>query len=86
VAADDSVLLNRCRDVKHGELFAPRRRAWNNTIPSRRQFTRECLEETGYSVEPIRFCALMEEICLDPVIREQYAQYSHRCCTSSFAN
>ncbi|MEZ4510040.1 MAG: NUDIX domain-containing protein [Eubacteriales bacterium] len=39
---------------------------------------RECLEETGYSVEMVRFAALMEEICLDPFIREHYLQYAHK--------
>ena len=29
-------------------------------------------------MEPVRFCALMEEICLDPFIREHYLQYAHK--------
>ena len=39
---------------------------------------RECLEETGYTVEPVRFAGLMEEICLDPFIRESYPKYAHK--------
>ena len=39
---------------------------------------RECREETGYEVEPVRFAALLEEICEDPFIRETYPQYAHK--------
>jgi 8-oxo-dGTP pyrophosphatase MutT (NUDIX family) len=39
---------------------------------------RECLEETGYTVEPLRFAALMEEICDSAFIRETYPEYAHK--------
>ena len=78
VLHDDSVLLNRCRDVNNGEYYSLPGGGQEQYETLAEAIHRECLEETGYSVEPIRFCALMEEICLDPVIREQYAQYAHK--------
>ena len=78
VLHDDSVLLNRCRDVNNGEYYSLPGGGQEQYETLAEAIHRECLEETGYSVEPIRFCALMEEICLDPFIRELYAQYAHK--------
>lgn len=39
---------------------------------------RECLEETGYPIEIIRFAALAEEIYDDSELRKQYYNYTHR--------
>lgn len=39
---------------------------------------REVLEETGYTVEVVRFQGLAEEICEDPEMRVQYPEYTHR--------
>ena len=39
---------------------------------------RECLEETGCEVEPVRFVALFEEIFTDPDLRARYSDYAHR--------
>jgi ADP-ribose pyrophosphatase YjhB (NUDIX family) len=39
---------------------------------------RECLEETGYNVIPLRFSALYEEICDNPKTRELYPEYIHK--------
>ncbi len=40
---------------------------------------REVLEETGLTVEPVRFAALAEEIFTDEGMRARYPQYCHRC-------
>ena len=78
VLHEGGVLLNRCRDANNGEYYSLPGGGQEQYETLAEAIHRECLEETGYSVEPIRFCALMEEICLDPVIREQYAQYAHK--------
>ncbi len=75
---ENQVLLNRCRDANNGEYFSLPGGGQEQFETLAEAIHRECLEETGYSVEPVRFCALMEEICLDPVIREHYLQYAHK--------
>ena len=39
---------------------------------------RECLEETGLTVEVERLAAIYEEISLNPQLREQYEKYAHK--------
>ena len=72
------VLLNRCRDANNGEYYSLPGGGQEQYETMAEAIHRECLEETGYSVEPVRFSALMEEICLDPYIREHYQQYAHK--------
>ena len=75
---DDKILLNKCRDQHNGEYY---------TLPGGGQETfetlhdaivRECLEETGYTVEPLRFAALCEEICDNADYRRTHPQYAHK--------
>lgn len=40
---------------------------------------REVLEETGLTVEPVRFAALCEEIFTNEDMRARFPQYCHRC-------
>ena len=75
---EGKVLLNRCRDANNGEYFSLPGGGQEQFETMTDAIHRECLEETGYSVEPVRFAALMEEICLDPFIREHYLQYAHK--------
>lgn len=75
---EGNVLLNRCRDVNNGEYYSLPGGGQEQFESLAEAIQRECLEETGYSVEPVRFVALMEEICLDPIIRERYLQYAHK--------
>jgi ADP-ribose pyrophosphatase YjhB (NUDIX family) len=72
------VLLNRCRDDHNGEYYSLPGGGQEQFETMAEAISRECLEETGYSVESVRFAALMEEICLDPYIREHYLQYAHK--------
>lgn len=39
---------------------------------------REVREETGFSVRPLRFAALAEEIFTNPSMRAQFPEYCHR--------
>ena len=75
---EGNVLLNRCRDVNNGEYYSLPGGGQEQFESLAEAIQRECLEETGYTVEPVRFVALMEEICLDPIIRERYLQYAHK--------
>jgi len=75
---EGKVLLNRCHDANNGEYYSLPGGGQEQYETMAEATKRECLEETGYSVETVRFAALMEEICLDPFIREQYAQYAHK--------
>jgi ADP-ribose pyrophosphatase YjhB (NUDIX family) len=78
VLHEGKVLLNRCRDANNGEYHSFPGGGQDQFETMAEAIHRECLEETGYSVEMIRFAALMEEICLDPFIRERYLQYAHK--------
>lgn len=75
---EGKVLLNRCKDPFNGEYYSLPGGGQQQFETMAEALHRECLEETGYSVEPVRFAALMEEICLDPFIREHYLQYAHK--------
>ena len=75
---EGKVLLNRCRDPWNGEYYSLPGGGQEQYETLFEAVRRECREETGYEVEPLRFCALMEEICLDPYIRETYPQYAHK--------
>lgn len=44
----------------------------------REAIVRECLEETGYTVEPVRLAALCEAIFLDEELRRENPGYAHR--------
>lgn len=78
VLHEGKVLLNRCRDANNGEYFSFPGGGQEQFETMAEAIHRECLEETGYSVESVHFAALMEEICLDPFIREHYLQYAHK--------
>ena len=78
VIHEGKALLNRCRDQNNGDYYSLPGGGQEQFETMAEAIHRECLEETGYSVEPVRFCALMEEICLDPFIRESYLQYAHK--------
>ena len=78
VLHEGKVLLNRCIDANNGEYYSLPGGGQEQFETMAEAIRRECLEETGYSVEPVRFAALMEEICLDPFIRTHYSQYAHK--------
>jgi ADP-ribose pyrophosphatase YjhB (NUDIX family) len=72
------ILLNKCRDEHNGAYYCLPGGGQNDYETLSETLVRECLEETGYSVVPLRFAALCEEICDDPMIREQWPDYAHK--------
>ena len=72
------VLLNKCYDEHNGHYYSLPGGGQRQYEPIEEAIVRECLEETGYAVTPLRFAALYEEICLDEEIRATYPQYAHK--------
>ena len=74
----NKILLNKCFDEYNGNYYSLPGGGQDTyeTLPE--AIIRECLEETGYNVIPIRFSALYEEICDDPRTKELYPEYIHK--------
>jgi ADP-ribose pyrophosphatase YjhB (NUDIX family) len=72
------VLLNRCYDEPNGSYYSLPGGGQEKYETLFDALKRECREETGYTVEPLRFAALMEEICDSTFIRETYPEYAHK--------
>ena len=75
---DNKVLLNRCFDENNGYYYSLPGGGRNQYETLHDAIIRECLEETGYNIVPLRFSGLYEEICDDPKIREIYPEYAHK--------
>jgi len=78
IVRDGKLLLNRCYDVKNGEYYSMPGGGQNQYETIYDAVTRECLEETGYTVKPVKFAALFEEICLNEEYRNKYPDYAHK--------
>lgn len=74
----NKVLLNKCYDENNGEYFSLPGGGQNQYETMHEAIVRECLEETGYTVKPVRFASLCEEICDDMNIRERRPDYAHK--------
>ena len=75
---EGKILLNKCHDVNNGDYYSLPGGGQNQFETMEEAVVRECLEETGYTVIPIRFAALCEEICDDAFIRENWNEYAHK--------
>lgn len=75
---DGKVLLNRCYDRMNGDYYSLPGGGQEKYETLEQAIRRECLEETGYPVEPERFAALFEEINENPAFRAEYPQYAHK--------
>ena len=75
---DGKVLLNKCRDEMNNAYYALPGGGQHQYETLYEALIRECLEETGYTVNPIRFAALCEEICMDEAFREEHSEYAHK--------
>ena len=72
------ILLNRCADSRNGTYYALPGGGQNQFEPLEDAVVRECLEETGYRVHPVRLIAVCEEIWNDAERRQKYPEYAHR--------
>ncbi|NCB73656.1 MAG: NUDIX domain-containing protein [Clostridia bacterium] len=75
---DNKLLLNKCRDEYNGEYYSLPGGGQNKFETMTEAVIRECLEETGYTVKPLRFAALCEEICEDADFRQHRPEYAHK--------
>lgn len=75
---EDKILLNRCKDERNGDYYTLPGGGQNMYESLGEAVVRECREETGYMVIPIRFAALFEEICDDMDFRARRPEYAHK--------
>lgn len=75
---NNRILLNKCYDKNNGHYYSLPGGGQNKYETLQDAIIRECLEETGYDVIPIRFCGICEEICDNKETREFYSQYAHK--------
>ena len=78
IVQNGKILLNKCVDEKNGDYYTLPGGGQNTFESLSETLVRECLEETGYSVSPIRLIALCEEIYDDPISREKFPEYAHK--------
>ena len=78
IIEDDKVLLNKCYDKKNGYYYSLPGGGQLQYETLHDALIRECLEETGYTVIPVRFAALCEEICMHEGFRKMFPDYAHK--------
>nr|WP_308742422.1 NUDIX domain-containing protein [uncultured Anaerocolumna sp.] len=78
IIENGKILLNKCIG-KCNEIYYDLPGGGQNQFEEMEDAVkRECLEESGYRIEIIRFAALAEEIYDDSELRKQYYDYTHR--------
>lgn len=75
---DNKILLNKCEDEFNGSYYSLPGGGQHTYETLHEALKRECFEETGYHVIPMRFVALCEEICMNSKTRELYPEYVHK--------
>ena len=75
---DGKVLLNKCNDKINGDYYSLPGGGQRQYETIYDAIVRECLEETGYSVIPIRFAGLCEVICTHEEFRQNQPDYAHK--------
>lgn len=73
----DKVLLNQCTGP-NGFSYSFPGGGQNQYETMAEAVKRECFEETGYTVIPVRFAAIHEEIFDDEAYRAKHPDYTHR--------
>jgi 8-oxo-dGTP diphosphatase len=78
IVHEEKILLNQCKGEKNGIYYSLPGGGQNQYETLEEAIIRECREETGYEVIPVRFAALFEEIYGDEELRINWPDYSHR--------
>jgi len=78
IIKEGKILLNRCKDRNNGDYYSLPGGGQQKYETLQEAVVRECLEETGYTVNPVKFVALCEEICMNEEFREKYPDYAHK--------
>jgi len=78
IIKDKKILLNKCKDMKNGDYYSLPGGGQQQYETLHEAVVRECLEETGYTIHPVKFAGLCEEICMDAKFREKYPDYAHK--------
>lgn len=78
IISEGRVLLNRCRDSFNGDYYSLPGGGQKKYEALTDAVVRECREETGYTVTPLRLAAMCEEICDSVLFREKYPEYAHK--------
>ena len=78
IIKDGKILLNKCYDSKNGDYYSMPGGGQNKYETLHEAVARECLEETGYEVKPIKLVGICEEICLNTMFREKFPDYAHK--------
>lgn len=74
---ENKVLLNQCKGP-NGLYYSFPGGGQNQYETMAEAVKRECLEETGYAVLPVRFAAIHEDIFDDEHYRAKHPDYTHR--------
>lgn len=75
---NDKILLNKCFDKYNGHYYSLPGGGQEKYESIKDAVIRECKEETGYDVIPIRFCGICEEICDNEDTQMNYSEYAHK--------
>lgn len=78
VTHDGRILLNRNRDEIYGDYYALPGGGQKLYEPAEDAVRRECLEETGYAVRPLRLAAVFESIRNDEKYISLYPDVTHK--------
>ena len=71
-------LLNKCSDKHAGDYYSLPGGGQNKFETLHEALVRECKEETGYEVNPIKLIGVCELISTDEAFREKQPKYAHK--------
>ena len=78
IVNDDKILLNKCSGKNSGEYYTLPGGGQHKYESLYEAVIRECKEETGYEIKPLKLIGLSEAICSDEKTRKNAPEYSHK--------